>query len=151
MIGNRKASGILTEVGAEMDRLSYAVVGWGINANVKVDDLHPEWNATSIQAELGHVIDRSGLIRCILEEMEECLNALADDFDSVIDRWKMLLATIGCDVRIEMHEGVLVGRAVDVDDRGGLLLELPSGEMRSIMAGDCIHLRGCSGLRGGMS
>jgi len=142
LIGDRKVSGILTEVGADMDQLRYAVVGWGINANVDIEALHPDWNATSLQAELGHSVDRSELIRSILEEMEGFTRALTDEFRPVLDRWRSLSATLGRDVRIITHEEEIIGKAVDVDDKGALLTELPSGEMRRIMAGDCIHLRG---------
>ena len=43
LIRERKICGILMEISAEVGRLDYAVVGLGINANVRLSSFPEEW------------------------------------------------------------------------------------------------------------
>ncbi|MFC7007907.1 biotin--[acetyl-CoA-carboxylase] ligase [Halalkalicoccus salilacus] len=128
-----KLVGILTEMEGEADRVSWVVVGFGVNANVDPAEL-PE-GATSVRAEIGDV-DRRAVVQRTLEEFE----ALRGDPDAILDAWREGAITLGERVRVETPEGEVVGRAIDVETPGRLVVETDDGEVR-IHAGDCEHLR----------
>ena len=138
LIQEQKLCGILTELGAQMDRLDYAVVGVGLNANNDPAAFPSQWRSTSLAARLGKSIDRCALIAAILNEMEQAL----DDMESheLYEQWRSRSLTLGKRVRISSAEGDLTGQVLDLDRDGALILE-QGGDRRRILAGDCIHLR----------
>jgi len=134
-IPERKLAGILTEMEGEADRISWLVVGIGINANVDPADLPGDANPTSVRAEVGDV-DRRVFTQRLLEEFD----ALRNDPDSVVDAWREHASTLGRRVRVETPGGEVVGEAVDVQFPGTLVVD--TGEERvTVTAGDCEHLR----------
>ena len=138
LIQEQKVCGILMELGAQVDRLDYAVVGVGLNANNDTAAFPSHWRSTSLAAELGRSIDRCALIAAILNEMEQAL----DDMQSreLYEEWRSRSLTLGKRVRISSPEGDLMGQVLDLDQDGALILE-QGGDKRRILAGDCIHLR----------
>lgn len=139
LIGDRKVCGILTEISAEIDRLDYAVVGIGVNANVDLELFLPEWNATSLSAELGHDISRSDLVRRVLEGIEIAYCSM--DSEEIYTEWCKRSATLGKQVRIIQRSGSLYGKAVSLSSDGALCIVLSDGRTQKILAGDCVHLR----------
>jgi BirA family biotin operon repressor/biotin-[acetyl-CoA-carboxylase] ligase len=129
----RKLAGILTGMEGEADRVSWVVVGVGVNANVEPADL-PE-TGTSLAEQVGEV-DRSALLRRLLAEFDD----LRADPESVLPAWRDLSLTLGERVRVETPGGVVEGEAVDVEFPGSLLVATDDGEAR-VTAGDCEHLR----------
>ncbi len=138
LIGERKVCGILMEVSAEVDRLDYALVGIGINANVDVSGFPPEWKATSLSKELGREVSRSELIQRILLEAEDACERM--NSREIYEDWRGLSLTLGRLVRIASATGDVVGEATDLSEDGALLLRTDDG-MKRVLAGDCIHLR----------
>jgi BirA family biotin operon repressor/biotin-[acetyl-CoA-carboxylase] ligase len=131
--GGRKLAGILTEMEGEADRVSWVVVGVGVNANVSTDSL-PE-SATSIQNEVGD-IDRRVFVQRLLERFDD----LRGDPEAAVEAWRDRAATLGQRVRVETPNGDVVGEAVDVAFPGALVVETDEGRER-VRAGDCEHLR----------
>jgi BirA family biotin operon repressor/biotin-[acetyl-CoA-carboxylase] ligase len=129
----RKIVGILTEMEGEADRVSWVVVGPGINANVDAEVVPP--TATTIREQVGDV-DRAELTRHLLERFDE----LRADPESVLPAWRELSLTLGKRVRVETPIGEVVGEAVDVEFPGTLVVDTEEGERR-VSAGDCEHLR----------
>ena len=133
LVDGKKLVGILTEMEGEADRVSWIVVGIGINANVDGDTV-PE-TATTIRERVGDV-DRAALTRELLERFE----ALRNDPESVLPAWRAASVTLDRRVRVETPGDEIVGRAVDVEFPGTLVVETESGQRR-VSAGDCEHLR----------
>jgi BirA family biotin operon repressor/biotin-[acetyl-CoA-carboxylase] ligase len=131
--GERKLAGILTEMEGEADRVSWVVVGIGLNANVDGEAV-PD-TATTIREQVGDV-DRAALTRHLLERFDE----LRADPEAVLPAWRGLSSTLGRRVRVETPGGDVVGTAVDVEFPGTLVVETDEGEKR-VSAGDCEHLR----------
>ena len=131
--GGRKLAGILTEMEGEADRVSWVVVGIGVNANVDAAEL-PE-GATSLRAEIGDV-DRRLFVQRLLERFDE----LRDDPEAILDAWRDRAATLGQRVRVETADGDVIGEAVDVALPGALIVDTDEGRIR-VHAGDCEHLR----------
>ncbi len=138
LIGEQKVCGILMEVGAQLDRLDYAVVGLGINANNSSSEFPAEWRSTSLSLASGREIDRCDLICRILGSMEEAFDRLGSH--EIYEEWRSRSLTLNRRVRITSPAGDLIGEVVDLADDGALVLRM-GHEERRILAGDCIHLR----------
>ncbi len=138
LIRELKICGILMEVGAQVDRLDYAVLGLGLNANNDLSNFPAEWRSTSLAVELGHDIDRCDLICRILEEMEEAYENMGSK--EIFEEWRSRSLTLNRQVRITSAAGDLVGEAVDLAEDGALLLQI-GDEQKRVLAGDCIHMR----------
>ena len=138
LIRELKICGILMEVGAQVDRLDYAVVGLGLNANNDLSQFPAEWRSTSLAVELGHDIDRCDLICRILEEIEVAYENMGSN--EILKEWRSRSLTLNRQVRITSAAGDLVGQAVDLAEDGALILQIGEQQKR-VLAGDCIHLR----------
>ena len=132
--GGRKVAGVLTEMEGEADRVSWLVVGIGVNANVDAAALPA--GATSLRAERGDDVDRRRFVARLLERFDE----LARDPDDILPAWRERSNTLGSLVRIETATGPVVGTAVDVAPPGALVVDTDAGRRR-VHAGDCEHLR----------
>ena len=132
----RKLAGILTETGITGERLDFAVVGIGVNVNVEpqvLPTLAPD--ATSILAEVGCPVDRVALLVAFLAGVERRYQGLRAG-ESPYREWAVRLATLGQPVEVSTPAGVLAGVAESVDEDGALLLRLPDGGLRVLVAGD---------------
>ena len=138
LIREQKICGILMEVSAQVDRLDYAVVGLGLNANNDPSGFPAEWRSTSLAAELGHDIDRCELICRILEAIEVAYEKLGSQ--EIYEEWRSRSLTLKRQVRITSPAGDHVGQAEDLAEDGALLLR-EGNELKRVLAGDCIHLR----------
>jgi BirA family biotin operon repressor/biotin-[acetyl-CoA-carboxylase] ligase len=137
LIGEKKFCGILMEVGAQVDRLDYVVVGLGLNVNNDTSTFPFGWRSTSLSAELGREIDRNELIARILGETEAAIEEV--DSPRIYEEWRSRSTTLKRQVRISSAAGDLEGEVVDLDEDGALILR--QGDiMKRILAGDCIHL-----------
>jgi BirA family biotin operon repressor/biotin-[acetyl-CoA-carboxylase] ligase len=130
----RKLCGILTEMEGEADRVSWVVVGPGINVNTADD--HLVEGSTSVRREAGEV-ERRGFLQRVLEEFDALRNAP----ERVIPAWREHALTLGQRVRVETPTGDVVGEAVDVEFPGTLLVETEDDGVVRVSAGDCEHLR----------
>lgn len=147
-----KLAGILTEMEGEADRVSWLVVGVGVNANIDTAALPP--GATSVRAEAGRNVergtsasqrsktagdadvDRRVFVQRLLEEFYDLL----DDPDAVLPAWREHALTLGRRVRVETAGGVVEGVAEDIEFPGTLAVRTDEG-VETVHAGDCEHLR----------
>lgn len=137
-INGRKLSGVLVETEVNADALHWAVIGCGINCN---------WNpravpelaaiATSVQAELGHGIDRRDLLRALLQRLDARYNALRRGARSALfEAWRARLRMLGQPVTADTPHGLLVGIADDVMPDGALVICTEEGQRHIVTAGD---------------
>jgi BirA family biotin operon repressor/biotin-[acetyl-CoA-carboxylase] ligase len=140
----RKLCGILTEMEGEADRVSWVVVGIGVNLNVDEGDLPDEANATSVRAARGRAghegADADVPRRLFVQRLLEAFDELRGDPESVLPEWREYASTLGRRVRVETPGGEVVGEAVDIEFPGTLVVETDEGRRR-VTAGDCEHLR----------
>ena len=134
-VEGRKLAGILTEMEGEADRISWLVVGIGLNANVDSTQLPGERPATSLRAEIGDV-DRRRLTQNLLEAFWN----RSEQTESILPAWRELTSTIGQRVRVETQREEIVGEAVGIEFPGSLIVDT-GAEKLTISAGDCEHLR----------
>ena len=133
-----KVAGILAEA-----RGPVAVLGLGCNVAQTADQL-PVPTATSLALE-GVTADRAALLRDLLTGLAASLTALeAAAGDAVAAgihaAYSARCATLGRDVTVTRPHDVLVGRAVRIDPRAGLVVATVDGET-TVLAGDITHLR----------
>ena len=131
--GGQKLAGILTEMEGEADRVSWLLVGIGLNANITREAL-PD-GATSLRKQVGNV-DRRAVLQTILESLSTLMAAP----ETIIERWRAYNSTLGRAVRVDTGREQIKGTAVDINFPGGLVVDTDSGEA-VVHAGDCEHLR----------
>lgn len=138
LVAGRKAGGLLAEV---VD--SAVVLGIGLNVTTTRAEL-PGDDATSLALESGAAPDRGGLLLALLDALgRDYAQWLADagDAASVLAAYRASCDTIGRDVRVVMPTGApLLGRAVDVDAHGRLLVRTED-DIIPVSAGDVVHVR----------
>jgi BirA family biotin operon repressor/biotin-[acetyl-CoA-carboxylase] ligase len=136
LINSKKVCGILIESEVKGGRADYAIIGIGINVNLKLADF-PEALplATSLSQELGKDISRLELVRCLLAEIESLYLTLPSG-DIVYREWRDKLVTLGKKVRLSSEEATLEGIAESVASDGSLRLRQSDGSLTKVVAGD---------------
>ncbi|MGB7539733.1 MAG: biotin--[acetyl-CoA-carboxylase] ligase [Anaerolineales bacterium] len=140
LIRGKKAGGILCELGLDGAALKYVIVGVGLNVNFDpraVDGIPPD--STSVQMELGRRKPRAELLRAILEAIEPRYRKIARG-ESLREEWADALATLGRRVRVILPEEELTGMAENVGESGALLLRQDDETVRTVLAGDVVHV-----------
>ena len=133
----KKLVGMLCELSASMEKIDYIVMGIGINTGMKKNEFPEEFRegATSFLNE-GISVSRKELLAAVLAELEaEYDVALKEGFDKVLEDWRKLSITLGQEVRVIFGNESYVGKALDIDRDGCLLVETENGTQR-VLAGD---------------
>lgn len=140
---DRKLSGVLCEIKAKGDLLKYAVIGIGINVNVSADLMPDEIanSATSIMLELGHEFPRAKLVQELLKNLEERYLSLTEGYiDKLVNEWRSLSCTIGRNVKVDLTNGTIEGKALDIDSSGALIICTSDGVIKRVITGSITHL-----------
>jgi len=137
LVNGRKVSGILIENSVRGNIVNYAIIGIGVNVNLRLPDF-PEIPpaATSLSDELGRGVSRLALIRRLLIEVEKLYLTLPTGGESIYQEWRDNLVTLGRRVQIKSGKTDYEGIAESVASDGGLLLRHPDGSLTKIVAGD---------------
>ena len=136
LINGKKIAGILSEMEAETDRISFVNIGIGVNVNN--DPTSEEPMAESLCRILAKQLSRRSILEAFLSELEKWLDP--SHFANVITEWKQKTITLNRSVRITTVQETSEGIAVDIDDNGSLILETADGQRKTIFYGDCFHL-----------
>ena len=142
LIGDKKVSGILTEVETKKGEVDFVLVGIGIDLNMDVTTFPPNLRggATSLKAELDREIQGAELVQRFLQRFEILYNQFkAGEFREILTEWRKLSSTIGKYVEVHKKGRIVYGEAVGVNKDGKLILELEDGTLRKIVSGECIH------------
>lgn len=137
----RKLGGILVETAVDGERLDSAVIGIGINANWTAADMPAELlaTATSLRELAGTLVDRVGLLGRLLARLDAELVGL-ERGESPLERYRAACSTLGADVSVATAGTTIVGRAVDLDASGALVVATAEGPM-TIGSGEVTRLR----------
>ena len=148
LLGGRKVCGVLTELAAEMERLSYLVVGIGLNVNQTSVELGPdlERRATSLRLESGAPVHRVSLLAQLLVDFDRAYASfLRGGFPPLREHWRKRSITLGSQVRALGPAGIVEGVAVDVDVEGGLVVETAGGSRQIVRSGEVTTARRAGG------
>jgi BirA family transcriptional regulator, biotin operon repressor / biotin---[acetyl-CoA-carboxylase] ligase len=140
LLAGRKTSGILMELGAEENRVSYAILGIGVNLNVDRDDFPDEFRerATSIRSHSGQIIDRIDFTRRLFKILEDVLEEHAHGgLERIRPRFERHFRMAGRTITVDQVRGDPIGGiAAGIAANGALQIDLPSRERIEVLAGD---------------
>ncbi len=136
MAGDRKLSGMLSEIDVVGDTINYLNIGIGVNVNNDPTAVEPR--AVSVKSLTGRAYSRTRMLGLFLDRFEANLLA-RPDFAAVITGWKKHAGSLNREVTVVTLKEKLRGFAEDVDDRGSLVLRFADGTRRSICCGDCFY------------
>lgn len=139
-IHNKKFTGILTEMNAEVDKINFVVIGIGLNVNNEKKSLISQ--ATSLKEHFGQTINRVALLQELLRKIENNYLLLENKGTQVIiDKWRSYSLTLGRRVKVYCQSRHIEGSAVDIDRDGSLLIRRDSGVIQKVSSGDVVHCR----------
>jgi BirA family biotin operon repressor/biotin-[acetyl-CoA-carboxylase] ligase len=144
-ISGKKVAGILIDSSMEGERINYAVIGMGINANVDPSaissNLEKSIKVTSLSDELGHKTSMLGLTKEVLERLEYYYLQLKNCFPhTIIDEWKENSDILHQKVVVVHNNRTIQGIAADVKDDGSLLVRTDDCGNINVVAND-MHVR----------
>jgi BirA family biotin operon repressor/biotin-[acetyl-CoA-carboxylase] ligase len=143
VVDDAKLAGVLSETSGVSSGTPAVVVGIGINVSWPMPGaVADELRATCLEALSGRRIEREVLLDAVLDALESRRPLLDDPTGraSIVQALAERTVTIGRDVRVELAEGSFTGTATGLDPRGQLLVETAAG-VRTVSAGDVVHLR----------
>lgn len=141
LVSGKKIAGILTELRGEPGRIDYLCIGIGINvANPLPEALSGQAvNLKELTEDLKITMPgRAELLRRFIRIFDELFpTALSRE---LLEMWRERSDTLGRQVTVDTGSKKIEGKARDVDESGGLIIETESGT-QTIHAGDIIHAR----------
>ncbi|MGZ3513622.1 MAG: biotin--[acetyl-CoA-carboxylase] ligase [Thermodesulfobacteriota bacterium] len=139
LLGDRKVAGLLNEIHSEVDQIHFVILGIGINLNVDEEMFSKEIRkvATSLKIETGQAVSRKDFLRSLFLELERWYAMFSEEGSTLILKaWRDRAHIKGKQVKVTSFGEKLVGRAIDVDSDGALLLETEDGTRKRVVAGD---------------
>ena len=143
----KKIGGILTEMSCEMNMVNYVVMGIGINVNLEIEDIPDDLQekATSLKIATNKVINRKILLANILNHFEKLYMEFKDgNISSTIEICKKNSVLLGEEVRIIRGKESRIGKALDVNLEGQLVVQFDNNVIENIFSGE-VSLRGLEG------
>lgn len=143
LMGGKKISGILLELGSGRPGSPYLIVGIGINVNSDITEYPGQLSATatSMKALTGTTFDRVVLLNYLYRVFHEWYTyyCLHHGFMSIKKRYMQRLRMIHKRVHIESGSERITGVVQDVDAFGRLVLHNEQGETVTVKSGD-VHI-----------
>ena len=145
IINNKKVCGILTEVSAQIDKVSHIILGIGINVNNESFDESIKNKATSIFLETGNKLERQKIIGYFLKEFENKYFKYKQEknFLTFLDEYKNLCVNIGKEVKVIYCDKEITGVVLDISPLGEIILKTKK-ETLKIVSGE-VSLRNANG------
>lgn len=135
-LNGKKVCGILVDAGMNSadGRLSYAIVGIGINVGRLKFPEELQGIATTVSNECGREISREELVAAVLNEMERLYPTFAAGGFLKESRERSIL--LGREIRVlDPVHGDETARAVEIDGQGQLVVEI-DGRLRTLNSGE---------------
>ncbi len=140
IISGKKVCGILAESSISSQGVpEHVIMGIGINVNLEKSDLPSDCmeTSTSLKMELGKPLSRLSILREFIAAWDEHYQAfLQNGNEYIFKKWKENNITLGRTVTISKGSESIIGMAVDISDRGGLVIRLSNGTLEEFMAED---------------
>jgi BirA family biotin operon repressor/biotin-[acetyl-CoA-carboxylase] ligase len=127
----KKVSGILIESKIRLKAVEWLIIGVGLNLNVD-KNLLPE-EATSIRDELEEEVEKEKIFLELLSEIEKAYIDFQESGFQFLPQIKERCLSLGKRVAFEMDNKRLVGKAIDIDEKGRLVV---------VVEGKVYHLSG---------
>lgn len=146
VINKKKATGILTEMSAEMETINYVVIGIGINANMTEFPKDIRATATSLAIECGHGVVRSRIVAAFGKHFERYYKIFIKDksLAGLKEEYESMLVNKGADVVIVSGDGEIPRKAIGINESGELVVEDEAHNIETVRAGE-VSVRGVYG------
>lgn len=145
VVQGKKVCGMLLEMTAKDGGIDSVAAGVGVNVHQRVFPEAFAHTASSLDVLGAARYSRAQIIRAFLRAFEaRCGMLERGETGALMDEYRALSATLGSEVRVIGLDGEFTGRAVDMDETGALVVQLPTGERRTVLAGD-VSVRGLMG------
>ncbi|MGL6106370.1 biotin--[acetyl-CoA-carboxylase] ligase [Romboutsia sp.] len=145
ILNDKKISGILTELSAEIERVNYIVLGIGIN--VKTMEFSQEISdiATSLYKE-NYKISRVDIVKNILEEFEKLYFKYVNENskEETLDICRKYSAIIGKEIYLLKNKSKELVKCLDINKDGNLIVEKKNKTIQEIVSGE-VSIRGVEG------
>jgi BirA family transcriptional regulator, biotin operon repressor / biotin---[acetyl-CoA-carboxylase] ligase len=137
MVGRRKLAGVLAEGSAIGTAEQCIVIGVGLNV---LSAAHPgeiARRATSLEEELGRLVERGPLLEALLVAVPHVYaRLLANEADDILREWRAAAPSArGARVEWVSETGTRCGTTIGVGDDGALLIRTREGDAR-VIAGE---------------
>jgi len=135
LVAGRKIAGILLESETSVTgQVDFVVIGVGVNIVTMPEDV--EYPATSLAAEGVSGVTAAALVAAFARRLDRWERRWRRaGFAPVRNAWLDRAAGLGEDIRVRLERSTLVGRFLDLDEDGALVLDGPDGARR-IAAGE---------------
>lgn len=135
----KKVCGILAQSNFSKNAPEYVIIGVGINVNLDSYHLPPDCreSSTSLRMELGQNVSRWKVLKQFISSWEEHYQSFLREGHSYLRmKWIENNVTLGREVSINRDRGPVQGLAVDISERGGLIVRFSDGSIEEFMAED---------------
>ena len=146
VIGTKKLGGILTEMSLEKGIVDYAVIGIGINCLQAQTDFPQEIAdlATSLTLASEKKISPEKLSAAMMEALYKMDQRLFTEKAQIMAEYKANCITLGKDIQVIRGDDLRPGKALDLDEDGGLWVAYPDGTTQCVSSGE-VSVRGMYG------
>ena len=136
LVNGRKVAGILLEsASGSTGKLRWLVVGVGVN--IEHFPSNTQYPATSLYFEGVTDIGPLEVLSAFTKYFKRWFDIWKSEGFSVIrSAWLQRAAGLGERLEVRLPDERFVGRFLDIDENGSLLVELENGEVRSVTTGD---------------
>jgi len=138
-INGKKVCGILAESSFSSANVAYVIIGLGINVNLGTHHLPSDCQetSTSLSLESGRNVSRIKLLKQFIITWDEHIRGFVKDGHPYLrSKWIKNNVTLGKNVTVNKGNYLVHGLAVDVSEKGGLLVRLSDGSLQEYLAED---------------
>ena len=144
LVGGRKISGVLTELGTSDGAVDYLVIGIGVNLNLPEEFIRREMTdisqkTTSLSILLGEKVGRERFCA----ELINALDRFYGEFrrrgtQAVVDIWVERWGFLGKQISVDLSGETISGVVERVDANGFLYVRTDEGDLRRVITGDTV-------------
>lgn len=141
----KKICGILTEMSAQFDYISYIVIGIGINVHNESFPEEIAHMAGSLWTECGKSFRRADIMERILEYFERYYGIFLEneDLSGLMKEYNAMLVNMHAGVKVLDPKEPFEGRAMGITKRGELIVD--TWESRKLVSSGEVSVRGIYG------
>jgi len=132
VLGNAKLGGILIESKTQGERVSFAILGIGLNVNQRKAQLPP--GAISMRLVSGKQHDLRVLLRAILDQIRSSFDDLNHP-SKIMDEWWRSCIHRPLRVQVTLPRDTVTGISRAIDEDGSLLIETDDHRIRRVKEG----------------
>ena len=146
VVNKKKLGGILTEMSVDKGIVEYAVIGIGINCMQQPGDFHPDIAgiATSLSLAAGCPVSPAKLAAAMVEALWKTDRVLLSEKKHLMTTYKENCITLGKEIQVIRQNDIRLGKALDLDADGCLLVQYEDGTLQTVSSGE-VSVRGMYG------